>query len=129
MPLLRILAENKDAEYPQKLFEIGAVFSKSSGKETGIEEKDNLIIGITPANATECKQHIDYIFKSLNIEYKISEASHAGLIEGRTASIIVNNKIIGHFGEVHPITLKEAGIKMPLAIAEISLEEVYKTIN
>ncbi len=129
VPLLRILAENKDAEYPQKLFEIGAVFSKSSGKETGIEEKDNLIIGITPANATECKQHIDYIFKSLNIEYKISEASHAGLIEGRTASIIVNNKIIGHFGEVHPITLKEAGIKMPLAIAEISLEEVYKTIN
>jgi len=30
---------------------------------------------------------------------------------------------------IPPMVLKEAGIKMPLAIAEISLEEVYKTIN
>lgn len=129
IPLLRILAENKDAEYPQKVFEIGTVFTENSGKETGIDEKDHLIIGITPANATECKQHIDYLFKSLNLKYSIKESVHENLIDGRTADIILNNKIIGHFGEVHPLTLKKVGIKMPLAIAEISLEEIFKSIN
>ncbi len=129
IPLLRILAENKDAEYPQKVFEIGTVFSKNSGKETGIDEKDHLIIGLTPANATECKQHIDYLFKSLNLKCSIKESAHENLIDGRTADIILNNKIIGYFGEVHPLTLKKVGIKMPLAIAEISLEEIFKAIN
>ncbi len=129
IPLLRIIAENKDAEYPQKVFEIGTVFSRNSGNETGIDEKINLVIGLTPANATECKQHIDYLFKSLKLKYSIKEAVHENLIDGRTADIILNNKTIGHFGEVHPLTLKKVGIKMPIVVAEISLEEIFKVIN
>ena len=129
IPLLRILSENKDAEYPQKIFEIGETFSKNSAKETGIDEKSHLIIGLAPANATECKQHINYLFKSLNLKYSIKESEKNGLIDGRTADIILNDKIIGYFGEVHPLTLKKVGIKMPLAVAEISLEEIFKIIN
>ncbi|MEK6847136.1 MAG: hypothetical protein AABY16_03145, partial [Nanoarchaeota archaeon] len=129
IPLLRILSENKDAEYPQKIFEIGTVFSKNSGKETGIDERTSLIIGLTPANATECKQHIDYLFRSLGLNYTLEETTHDNMIDGRTADIILNNKVIGYFGEVHPITLKNAGMKMPLAVAEISLEEIFKAVN
>ena len=129
VPMLRILAENKDSEYPQKVFEIGRVFVKNSQKETKIHENDNLIIGLTPSNATECKQHLDYFFKMLNIPYSIKDFVHTMLIEGRTAAIIVNNKTIGYFGEVHPETLRKVGIKMPLSIAEISLEEIYNIIK
>jgi len=129
IPSLRILSENKDAEYPQRIFEIGAVFSKNSGKETHIDEKNNIIFSLTPANATECKQHIDYLFKSLGIKYTIKEATSDNLIDGRTAEIILNDKVIGYFGEVHPLTLKKAGIKTPVAVAEISLEEIFKIIN
>ncbi len=129
IPMLRTLAENKDAEYPQKIFEIGRVFSLNSQKETGINEKDNLIIGLTPSNFTDCKQHIDYLFKALQIEYSVKETTHANLIDGRTGVIIVNNKSIGYIGEVHPNCLKKSGIKMPLTVAEISLEEIYKIIN
>ena len=129
VPSLRILSENKDSEYPQKLFEIGRVFNKNSQKENGIEEKENLIISIIPANATDIKKHLDYLFKMLNLEYKIKEISKPELIEGRTCAILVNDKQIGYFGEVHPETLRNNNLNMPLSVAEISLEEVYNSIN
>ena len=129
IPMLRILAENKDVEYPQRVCEIGKVFAKNIQKESGIEETEKLIIGISPSNVTEIKQQIDYLFRKLNLEYSIKESTHYNLIEGRTASVILNNKTIGYFGEVHPNCLKKAGMKMPLSIAEISLEEIYKTIS
>lgn len=127
--MLRILTENKDVEYPQKVFEIGKVFAKNSQKESGIEENEKLIIGITPSNVTEIKKHLDYFFRKINLEYSIKESSQVNLIDGRTASIILNGKNIGYFGELHPNCLKKVGMKMPLSIAEIYLEEIYKLIN
>jgi len=126
--MLRISSENKDAEYPQKLFEIGRVFNKNVQKENGIEENDNLILSIAPANATEIKKHLDYLFKMLGLEYSIKEITKPHLIDGRTCAIILNNKQIGCFGEVHPNTLRKQGIQMPTALAEISLDEIYKII-
>ena len=129
IPTLRVLSENKNSEYPQKIFEIGRVFNKNPQKENGIEEKDNLIISLTPANATEIKKHLDYLFKMLNIDYKIKEINKPELIEGRTCAIIVNNKQIGYFGEVHPNTLRNNNLNMPIALAEISLEEIYNAFS
>ncbi len=129
IPSLRILSENKDSEYPQRIFEIGRVFNKNSSKENGIEEKDHLIISLAPANATEIKKHIDYLFKMLNLDYNIKEIVKPELIEGRTCGIILNNKQIGYFGEVHPNNLKENNLSMPISLAEISLDEIYSMIN
>jgi phenylalanyl-tRNA synthetase beta chain len=44
-------------------------------------------------------------------------------IEGRTAEIIFKDKKIGFISEVHPKTLKNWKIKMPVALFEINLEE------
>ncbi len=129
IPIMRILSENKDVEYPQKLFELGRVFNKNAQKENGIQEEDNLILSISPANATEIKKHLDYLFKMLNLEYSIKEITKTNLIEGRTCAILINNKQIGYFGEIHPNTLRKQGIQMPTAIAEISLSEIYDLIN
>ena len=54
IPALRIISENKDNEYPQRIFEIGTVFSqdKNQKSDTEIKESTNLIIAITPANFT-----------------------------------------------------------------------------
>jgi phenylalanyl-tRNA synthetase beta chain len=128
-PMIRILSENKDVEYPHKLFEIGKVFSKNLQKETGVEEEEHLILAISPSNTTTIKQNIDYIFRKINIKYSIKENNFPNLIDGRCAEIIVNNKQVGSFGEVHPNFLKNVGIKMPLAIAEINLENIYDKIN
>tara|TARA_Y100000034_G_C6886309_1_gene407031 strand:- start:89 stop:1726 length:1638 start_codon:yes stop_codon:yes gene_type:complete len=127
IPTLRILSENLDVEYPQKLFEMGIVFQKDSEfkKETGIHEQDNLILATSPGNFTQIKQHLDYLLNTLDIDFKIEESQHSQLIDGRTADIFVKDKKIGYIGEVHPVTLKKWGLKMPLAVFEISLEEIY----
>lgn len=128
IPTLRILSENKDADYPQKIFEIGTVFSKdkSNTSDTGIKETENLIVAVSPSNFTETKQIWDYLTKLLNMQYSLKESSVYELIEGRTASIIINNKKTGYLGDIHPKTLQEWNIKMPVAVLEISLEEIFR---
>ncbi|MDP1695910.1 MAG: phenylalanine--tRNA ligase subunit beta [archaeon] len=128
IPTLRMFAENKDHEYPQKIFEIGTSFTKDMREETQIKESENLIIASSPANFTEIKGIMDYLARILNIEYKLKEASHKELIDGRSGAIIFNNKQIGYIGEVHPQTLKDWNIKMPLSIIEISLEEIFNSL-
>ena len=130
-PCLRILAENKDNEYPQRIFEIGTVFKKDKEEktETGAIESQNLLISTAPGNFTGLNQILRYLLKSLCIDYELKESSNDRLIEGRTAAIIVNKEIIGTIGEVHPDTLNLWNIKMPLAILEISLEKIYELLN
>lgn len=125
IPALRILSENKDNEYPQKIFEIGKVFSLDKKEDTGIKEKDSLVIATSPGNFTEVKQIIDYILRNLELNYEIKESKKRNLIEGRTGSISINGKEIGYIGEVHPETLQNWGIKMPVAIISLSLEEIF----
>ncbi len=124
IPALRILSENKDAEYPQKIFELGVVFSNSALEETKIKETENIIILSSPANFTEMKQILDALFKSLALKYELKEALHTNLIEGRTANIHLNEKSIGYIGELHPSTLNSWNIQMPAAVIEISIEEI-----
>ncbi|MCX8158830.1 MAG: phenylalanine--tRNA ligase subunit beta [Candidatus Pacearchaeota archaeon] len=126
IPSLRIFAENKDNEYPQKIFEIGTIFEKDNKTETGIKETKHLLIALSPGNFTEIKQTFDYLSRMLDIKYEIEQTERQGLIEGRTGKIIINNKETGFIGEVHPETLKEWNIKLPVALLEISLEEIFK---
>ncbi|MBX4212500.1 phenylalanine--tRNA ligase subunit beta [Candidatus Pacearchaeota archaeon] len=124
IPALRIFAENKDHEYPQRIFEIGTVFSsdKKHLTETGIQEKENMIVAISPGNFTEIKQIHDYLSRVLGIEYEIEEESVPNLLEGRSAIIKKDRKNVGYLGEVHPETLQEWKIKMPIAVLEIAMD-------
>jgi len=125
IPALRILSENIDTEYPQKIFEIGTIFKIDEKTETGIAENEHLILALTPGNFTEAKQHLDYLFSSFNLQYRLQESKNKGFIEGRTGNILIDKTIIGHLGEISPFTLNRWGLKMPLAILEIDLKKIY----
>lgn len=126
--LLRTYSENTDAEYPQKLSEIGTVFKEDPSAETGISEASHLIFALAPGNYTSIKQILDSLNSSLGISCSLTETTQENLIPGRCASISIDKKIIGHMGEVHPDMLADWKIKMPLAIAEIDLNEIYKKV-
>jgi phenylalanyl-tRNA synthetase beta chain len=119
--LLKILSENIDSEYPQKIFEIGKVFNSTS-------EEEHLAIGISPANYTEARQILEYLSRMINIEIKIEESAKipSYFIDGRVAAIKLENKTIGFLGEIHPKVLKNWKIKMPVSLFEINLEEIFK---
>jgi len=123
---LRIYGENKDQEYPQKIFEQGTVFSldKENKTESGIIESEGLLIASSPGNFTEVKQILDYLTKMLDLSYTLKEADKQNLIPGRTAEIEINGKIAGYLGEISPDTLKAWYIKMPIAVIELNLSKV-----
>ena len=128
--LLKIFSENIDSEYPQKIFEIGKVF-KLNGN---LSETENLAAAFTPGNFTEIKQVLEYLSKMIGLEITIAEPQDAQdssfyFVEGRVAEIKINEKAIGLIGEVHPRILKNWKIRMPVALFEISLEEIFEKLN
>ncbi len=129
IPALRVLAENKDAEYPQKIFEIGKVFNRNADEETGVQETSHLLIAVTPGNFTSIKQIVDYCSKNLGLQLGIKKSAKPEFIEGRTAGILLHEKEIGCMGELHPQTLRNWNLKMPVAVMEISIEEIIKALS
>ncbi len=124
IPALRILAENKDTEYPHHLFEIGTVFTPG-GSESGVIESQRCCIALSPSNVTQAKQLLDALMRSIDCTYTIKDTKQQGCIEGRTGAIVLDKKQIGYFGEVHPNTLKAWGCKMPVALIEFELAPLF----
>ncbi len=127
---LKILSENIDNEYPQKIFELGVVFEEKNSK---ITEEEKLSIALAPGNFTDIKQIFEYISRmaAIDLELKFQEPKTESqtpkhFIDGRVAEISISEKIIGYLGEIHPKILKDWKIKMPVALIEISLEEIFK---
>lgn len=122
--LLQIASENSDAAYPQKIFEMGRVFSKDEDSETGIRESERLAISMIDEKIsfTELKQVVDYMFKMLGIKYSIENVENSDYIIGRCGKIIVDDKEIGFIGEIAPRVLKNWKIKLPMTSMEIGLD-------
>lgn len=120
--IAKIISENSDSQYPQKIFETGKTFLLGN-TETGISENEKLAITVAGENAnfTEIKSVLDYMFKMLNIQFELKEAEHPAFIPGRTGSIFVEGEQIGIIGEMHPRVIKNLKLKMPIAALEIDL--------
>lgn len=125
---LKILSENVDVSYPQRIFELGRVFNldKEKKQETGIKEEERLSIAITDATAgfTELKQVLDYLTKMFGKEYSLEPTSNDFFIEGRCAKVIANNKEIGFIGEITPKLISSFKIKNPIVALELNIEEL-----
>ena len=122
---INVLSNNSDAQYPQKIFELGKVFEHDEKKEseTGIKETERLCISLCyeKANFTEIKQILDYLIRMLDVKYEIKETEDPCFIDGRAGKIIINDKEVGIIGEIKPVILKNNKIRMPVASMEIDL--------
>jgi len=122
--LLKILSENSDSAYPQKIFEIGRVFSNDSSQDTGIKEEERLAVALIDEKITftDAKQILDYLFKMLDKKYKIEEVEDNNYIAGRVGRVLVGGEEVGRIGEVAPRVLKNWGLGMPVVGFEFSLD-------
>ena len=139
--MLKIISENSDSSYPQKIFETGNVFRLASKEtsnttDTGVIEREHLVIGLVDekVNFTEIKQILDYLFSMLNKKYRLEECDNSNFIIGRAGKIIVEEtcagvssagqKEIGIIGEIAPRVLKNWGINMPVVALELNIENI-----
>jgi len=97
--LLENLSKNVHEQYPQKLFETGIIFSKGNPIQEDIH-----LAGISAhkdANFSEIKSILQSSLKiGFDIESETKTSSHPIFSEGKTANILVNNKIVGILGEI-----------------------------
>ena len=117
--MLKFLMKNKNASYPQNLFEIGDVYESEK-----TNERRHICIAMTDKDITftNAKQVLDYITKNLGIQYKLKPVVNESFIEGRTGEIMVNDKPIGIIGEVHPSVLNNFKLKKPVVVIEMNVD-------
>jgi len=136
--LMQILSENTNKEYPQNIFEIGNVFSKSTdakspSSETGVAEKTQLSVLLCGPDAdfTRIKQIVDSLMNALALSHKSYAGKQSSMIPGRAASIMLGEKktIAGFFGEINPQVITNFNIEMPVATLQIDLFSLYDAIK
>jgi len=124
--LLSMLAQNKGAEYPQRVFEEGLVTTK---KDLRDYERIAIVTAHSKADFTEIKQVLDFIMDNLGVKYEIEETIHHAFIQGRVGRVSVNGKGVAYIGEVSPVVLSNLGLNMPVAATEINLTDLFEAMK
>lgn len=120
--LLKILSENRHHPLPQQIFELGVVVDNTSFKNQ--YHLSFVKIG-SKANFTECKSYAEAILRDIGkTKYTLTRKEHPGFIRGRCASININNKEIGYFGEIHPKTITNFELEHPIIAFELQVDQL-----
>lgn len=117
--LLKNLGASSHEKMPQNAFEIDLVFEVKGGK---VEEACHLgAISVGPrTNFNDIKATLDGLLGAIGAEFSVSEYEHRSFIPGRCARVIIGNKTLGFFGEIHPMVLRNFGIEEPAVAFEIN---------
>ncbi|HDK7511266.1 TPA: phenylalanine--tRNA ligase subunit beta [Staphylococcus aureus] len=111
--------KNKDV----KLFEIGNVFFANGEGELPdqVEYLSGILTGDYVVNQWQGKKEtvdfylakgvVDRVSEKLNLEFSYRRADIDGLHPGRTAEILLENKVVGFIGELHPTLAAENDLK------------------
>lgn len=122
--ILSNLGASLAEKMPQKLFEIGSVFSLETGGEAHEQLRLAFASEHSRSNFAEIKSAIDSLLKLMDIEdIGFKEEKSNVFIEGRCAAAMSGNRKIGIFGELHPKVLRAFGIEEPAVAAEITIRE------
>ncbi|MEM3136312.1 MAG: phenylalanine--tRNA ligase subunit beta, partial [Candidatus Nitrosotenuis sp.] len=120
--LLENLSRNIHESYPQKLFEIGTVFSVDSP----IKESISLacVSAHKDTSFTEIKSVLQSLLKTdSNLDSKTMTAQDPMFAKGKTAHILVADKNVGTIGEIDSQVTENFKIRVPVCGFEIILSE------
>lgn len=129
--LMDFLSNNRIAEYPQQIYELGECVVLDSKAETGTQTIKRLAWACAEkdANFTKAKQMLDYILKGLQLEYDMEEVEHGSFISGRCARISIKGIAVAYVGEIDPQVLKNFSLEFPVCAFELNISEVYRLIS
>ena len=115
-----------NAVYPHKIFEIGKVAFLCDEEVTGTRTRQSLgfLTAAGDANFNTAASEVATILHFLDHQYTVTESADPRFIPGRQASIMVGNKVVGIFGELHPAVLENWAITVPCVAGELDLEEL-----
>lgn len=124
--LLAAEAGSGNAVYPHKIFEIGKIAFLCGEEVTGTRTRQSLgfLTAAGDANFNTAASEVAAVLHFLDHQYTVSESNDPRFIPGRQANIMVEDKIVGIFGEVHPAVLENWAIAVPCVAGELDVEEL-----
>jgi phenylalanyl-tRNA synthetase beta chain len=124
--LMQNLMDNRSESFPQRLFEVSDVVKVNMRLEGRCERRLHVagVVSYAAANFTEIKSAVEALVANLGFKkWLVQAVAHPSFIEGRAASVSVDERQAGIFGEVHPQVLNEFELENPVAAFELDLEE------
>jgi phenylalanyl-tRNA synthetase beta chain len=119
-----------------KMFETGNVFAK----DEAINQDEKIIAVITGNRHQEhwgmakdsvdfydCKGDLECLLANTKMAYEFEVSDHSFLHPGRQSDVILNDKIIGWIGQVHPELCRIIGIKKDVYVYELYIKNIKQT--
>ena len=115
-----------NAVYPHKIFEIGKIAFLCDEEVTGTRTRQSIgfLTAAGDANFNTAASEVATLLHFLDHQYTVTEANDPRFIPGRQANIMVQDKVVGIFGEVHPAVLENWAITVPCVAGELDIEEL-----
>lgn len=112
-----------------RLFEVGRVYLPNEDEKQLPTEKNVLTIGIYgECDYLDLKGIVENIIDGLGIAKAkyVRESENPSYHPGKTAALMVRNKKVGVFGEVHPDVTENYGIDVDCYVAELDLDALFE---
>ena len=138
--ILKSIEANKAQQLPYKIFELADCVEINDDNEVGAMNKRKLCFAysnntsgleIIQGMVDKLMKKIDLNFNDKNEKktYCIKPSNNKIFFEDRQAEIfILDGKKIGIYGIVHPKVLKNFGIKTPVSLCEIDIQDIMDLI-
>jgi len=138
--LLQSVGYNQNRQQPRvRLFETGLCFTPDEAAENGVRQ-ESVIAGVISGNRSEEhwnleKQPVDFFDIKGDVESLLSLSGNVGNFEfsrtdlsalhpGQSAQILLNGKVVGHLGAVHPELERKFNLNGRTFVFEILLSEI-----
>ena len=112
-----------------RLFEIGRTYIPNEDQTKLPTEKNVLTIGIYgDCDYLDLKGIVENVIDGLGITKAkyVRESENPSYHPGKTASLMVRNKKVGVFGEIHPDVTENYGIDVDCYVAELDLDALFE---
>ena len=115
--LMNIFRLNKHRELPQRVFEISEVV---------LEAKNVRRLGVAAlhhkASFTEAKSLVLSLMRDVGQTAEVDAVEDGNFIAGRAASVLINGREIGRFGEIRPRILAAYSLVQPVMAFELDVD-------
>lgn len=132
LPLnIDFLSKNSHAALPIDIFEIGEIIRINETNETKTEQMKQLVALKTDYSISfeDIQSILFSLLKYIDLKPRLVELELPIFIKGRSAKIMVNDRIVGDIGEISLEIIDNFELLNPIAAIRLNLTEIYNIIK
>ncbi|KAB7515209.1 phenylalanine--tRNA ligase subunit beta [Halosegnis rubeus] len=121
--LAMVLENNTHRAYPQDIAEVGFAAARDDAESGGVTERRTVAGALARPDSSyeDVKARLQTIARNFGAELETPATTHPSFIDGRAASVVIDEETVGVVGELHPRVLVEHDLEVPVAAFEFDL--------